>query len=533
MRHLLRLVSLRHVQAARGRTFLTIFGIVLGVAVVFAVEVVNSSVLDALRRSMTEVAGKTQLTVGAGVGVSEEALERVRGVPGVAAAVPIIEASVRDVRAHVQLAVLAMDTLSDPAARGYDVTAEDAHIDDVLSFLNDPYGVLVTSVYAKRTGVKTGDKLLLDTPQGQKEFSVHGTLEPRGPATVYGGDLLLMDVYAAQVAFDRGRRFDRIDVIPQPAADVGDLARRIEQALDGKLGVSRPEQRSEEAERLLGGFQLALSLASVVAIFVGGFTVYNSLAIAVAQRRREIGILRALGTRRSQVLALFVGEGLLMGVIGAVLGTGFGLLLARAALGAVGATVSALYVPVKVGAIVVTSRDLWAAGAVGMTAAVIAALVPAYHAASVDPVAAMSGTVGVAEVTPSSAGASLRTGASILLLAGFVAWGAHAWQKSALTYVVAGLLSVGAAFFAPALAAAVGSIAHRHAQRFGPAVLLGAVGFARNTRRNAVVTAALGMALANVVNVDALIDSMKGSTDAWLGRSFRADVFVFAGTEVH
>ncbi len=533
MRHLVRLVSLRHLQVDRGRSLLTVVGIVLGVAVIFAVEVVNASVIGAVRKSVTGISGKTQLSVGSGVGVSEDALELVRSVAGVAAAVPIIETTVRDVRAHRQLAVLALDTLSDPSARGYDVTAQDAHLDDAMAFLNDPSGVLITPEYAKLAGLTVGDKLLLDTVQGRKEFAIHGTLEPRGPATVYGGDLLLMDVYAAQLAFGRGKRFDRMDIIPEPSADIAELESHLQRALRGKAAVTRPRQRSGEAERLLGGFQLALSLASVVALFVGGFIVYNSLAIAVAQRRKEIGILRALGTSRAQVIALFVGEGLLMGLVGALLGLGFGLFLAHVALGTVANTVSALYLPVKVATVLVTSRDVWIAAGLGVTAAVVAAFLPARRAASIDPVSAMSGTIATSDVAFSSPKVALVATLCTLLVAALVAWSAHVWQTSALAYVVAGLLSFGAAFLAPVLAAVVGSFAQRHAKRLGPSVLLGAVSFARNRGRNAVAIAALGMALANVVNVDALIDSLKGSTDAWLGRSFRADVFVFAGTEVH
>src|SRR5262245_40184945 len=169
MRHVVRLILLRHMAATRGRLILTMLGIVLGVGVVFAVSVVNVSVLEAMRQSFASITGKARLHVGAGVGVDEDRLERVRSVPGVAAAIPVIEISLRDVRANVQLAVIAVDTLSDPSARGYDVVAQDAHIDDVVAFLNDPYGVLITPGYAKRTGVKVGDKLLLDTSAGRRE----------------------------------------------------------------------------------------------------------------------------------------------------------------------------------------------------------------------------------------------------------------------------------------------------------------------------------------------------------------------------
>jgi putative ABC transport system permease protein len=533
VRHLVRLVLLRYLSAARGRVTLTVLGIVLGVAVVFSISLVNASVLGAFRESIASIAGNAKLSVGAEVGVDENVLERVRAVHGVAGAIPIIELTVRDVRAHVQLAVLALDTLSDPAARGYDVASEDAHVDDIVSFLNDAHGVLITPAYAKRTGVKVSDKLVLDTPQGRTEFTIHGTLEPRGIATVYGGDLLLMDVYAAQVAFAREHRFDRIDVVPAPGVDPDQLASAIERALDHQVPVSRSERRTEEAQRLIAGYRLALSLASLVALFVGGFIIYNSLAIAVAQRRKDIGIVRALGTTRRQVLLLFVAEGLSIGLVGSGIGLCVGFLLARASLGAVAVAVSTLYMPIKVGTVIVTATDVAVALGLGLSSAVAAAFVPARRASSIDPVTALSGTVQAADLAPSLSIASLPAACIALIVAGLVAVAAHASQSTALAILVACLILMSGVLFASPLALLAGRLAQRYAVRLGPAALLGAVAFTRNRGRNTVAIAALGLALANVVNADTLIGSMQSATNAWLGRSFRADIFVFAGTEVH
>src|SRR5207248_3430010 len=94
------------------------------------------------------------------------------------------------------------------------------------------------------------------------------------------------------------------------------------------------------------------------------------------------------------------------------------------------------------------------------------------------------------------------------------------------------VLAITAAFFAPALARAIGAVARRAALFVGPAVRLGADSFDRNAGRNAVTIAALGMALANVVNVAAFLDSMKQNTVSWFERSIRADLFCFAGREV-
>jgi putative ABC transport system permease protein len=529
LRHLTRLISLRHLRHAKARTVLTLLGVSLGVAVIFAIDTINDSVLASFRGAIERVAGKTALTVGAGEGVAEEVLETVRGVAGIEAAVPVIEESALDVTHGVQLAVLGVDTLSDSKVRDYDVTAQDVKIEDDLEFLNDPHGVLITAAYAKRHGLQPGDKLLLESVQGRAEFTVRGTLAPRGPAKVFGGDLLLMDVFAAQIAFGRGKRFDRIDVVPDKGVVADELARRLSRALHGKASVARPERRSQEAERILAGFKLGLSLASFVAIFVGAFIVYNALAIAVAQRRREIGILRSLGTTRAQILLLFVGEGVVLGGLGSLFGLAIGFLLARSALRAVGVTVTALFMSVRPEQLVVTPHQLIRAGAFGLGAALVAAFFPARRASAIEPASAMRKKVDAADVGVSSTRGALKTSGLFAAVALAIAWIAHVRENFMLGYAVSGILALATAFLAPVIARLVGSAARALALHIGPAVRLGAIGFERDSGRNSVAIAALGMALANVIIASAFLDSMKLSTGSWFNRSMRADIFVFAG----
>jgi putative ABC transport system permease protein len=529
---LLRLVSVRHMRSQKTRTLLTLIGIALGIAVVFAINIVNDSVLSSFTETIDTIAGKTALSVGEGNGVAEEVLEQVQKVEGVEAAVPVIEESARDVKTGTQFAVLGIDTLSDSKVRDYDVTARDVQIDDELTFLNDPHGVLVTKAFAKSAKLGPDATLTLETSAGRSDFNVRGTLEPRGPAKVFGGDLLVMDVYAAQVAFERGRRFDRIDVVPKPGVDVAQLEARLGKVLKGKAEIGKPKRRSEEAQRILAGFKLGLQLASFVAIFVGAFIIYNALAIAVAQRRREVGILRALGTRRSQVLLLFLGEGLLMGLLGSLLGLGLGILLARSVLDLVGGTVTALFLTVKPAGLTLTSSQVVLGVSIGVGAAFAASLLPAWRASVIEPAVAMRKNSDLVGIAPASTARSLKAGFALLVAAGVVAGVAHGMRSYLLGYAVSIIVALAAAFLSPAIGRLVALIARRTAARLGIAVRLGTDAFDRNTGRSAVAIAALGMALANVVNVGVFVESMKHSTLNWFERSVRADVFVFAGSSV-
>jgi putative ABC transport system permease protein len=529
MRHLLRLISLRYLRAAPVRTLLTLFGILLGVSVVFAIDVVNSSVMGSFRSTIDNVAGKTALTIGGSSGVGEELLEVVRAVPGVVAAVPVIQETAHDERTDTQLTVMGIDTLSDSNVRDYEVTADDVKIEDDIAFLNDARSVIVTQKFAKKHNLKEGDTLQLSTIAGKHEYTVRGTLAARGPANVFGGDLLLMDVYAAQIAFERGKRFDHIDVVPGPDVDVAALQQRIETAIEHKAPVNRPQRRTEEAERLTAGFRLGLSLAGLVAMFVGGFIVYNALAIAVAQRRREIGILRALGTTRAQILLLFVGEGLALGAVGAVLGVGFGLFLANMVLKALGGNVVVLNMPAVTEELVVDPKGLIAAVTLGVAVAFVAAFFPARQAATTEPASAMRRHKDAAGIGISTLRTSLRVSAITLVFAGAVAVIAHVKENYLLGYAVAGVGAFAMMFMSPAVALFVGTLVRRLFGRRNPAVMLGSVGFIRNAGRNAVAISALGISLANVVNADAFVDSMKHSTSQWFARAARADVFVYVG----
>jgi putative ABC transport system permease protein len=532
LHQLLRLISLRYLRVAWGRSLLTLFGITLGVAVVFAIDVVNTSVMHSFRGAIDKVAGKTALTVGAGTGIDEEWLETVRAVPGVAAVAPMIEQSTWDDKTKTQLMVLGVDTVTDSQVRDYEVHTNDVQVADELAFLNNPHAVIVTTRFAERVGVKIGDTLHLDTVDGKADFTILGTLAARGPATVFGGDLLLMDVYASQIAFGRGKRFDHLDVVPEEGVAVDALKSRIEHALAGKATVTRPQRRSQEAERLMAGFSLGLSLIGLVAIFVGGFVVYNALAIAVVQRRHEIGVWRALGATRMHMMCVFLGEGLIMGLLGAIAGLGFGMLLARAVVQVVSGAITSLYVHLQLDELSVSTRDVVAALAVGVVSSGIAAYLPARRAAFVEPSSVMRKQNGGESAAFASGRTSLRMACAALLVAAIAAWFAHVRHDFLLGYTVSGICALAVGFFAPSLGALVGKAARRLTRGAAPDIVLGVVSFMRNVGRNSVAIAAFGIGLANVVNTDTFVGSMKYSTTRWFERAARADLIVFVGQKV-
>ncbi len=373
-------------------TTLTLAGVSLGVGVYIAIELSSASLRTSLRRTVDKIAGKAQLEVTAGeAGVPESILDTVRAVPGVAAAQPIIEAVVRpDGTAEQSLMVLGVDFLGDRTIRDWDFGGDDV-LDDPLVFLAQPDSICLTKEFAARKGLNLDDTLRLETGHGFKTFTVRGLIEPEGPATAFGGNVALMDLYAAQYVFARGRLFDRVDVVLDPALPVADGAKRLTAALGPGYLAEPPSRRGAEMEVLIENFGRTLTLGSWQAMFIAVFLIFNVFAVAAARRRREIGILRSLGVARGAILRLFLAEGSLIGLAGSAIGVVAGLVLARATTRFIAGLTEVAYGLTHSESMVVVDPEVIAVGAsLGVLSAIAAAFFPARSAARLQPVEALA-----------------------------------------------------------------------------------------------------------------------------------------------
>ena len=336
---LLRLIGLPYARKHLLRSILTTAGIVLGVALLVGMRTADESVLRAFNQTVDRIAGKAQLQVSAGdSGFGEEVLDRVEAVAEVRAAAPVIEASVdTGLPGQGKLLILAVDMTGDRSLRDYDFDGGDDDVmDDPLVFLAQPDSLILTREFADRNGLRTGAKLAFDTMEGRKQFTVRGILKAGGMASAFGGNLGIMDIYAAQKVFGRGQRFDRIDVGLGEGVPLERGEAALERALGPGFRVEPPSGRGRQFESLVGIYTMAMSISSLFALFIGMFIIYNSFAIAVTERRAEIGILRALGATRGQIRGLFLAESGIAGLVGSLAGVGVGLAFARSLTGVTG-----------------------------------------------------------------------------------------------------------------------------------------------------------------------------------------------------
>jgi putative ABC transport system permease protein len=393
---LLRLISWPYFRRHVLRTLLTTAGIVLGVAVFVGMHTANQSVLFAFARTVDRIAGKTELEVTAGEpGFDEGILERVQGAATVRVAVPVIEAiaDTKQIEGGGQgnLLVLGIDMTGDRSLRDYDLeSGDEAVVDDPLVFLAQPDSIILSKEFADRNHLAVGRRLTLGTAQGDKPFTIRGIMKSTGLASAYGGNLAIMDIYAAQKMFGRGRTFDRIDLASRPGHTIAETKRELTALLGPGFQVDPPSGRGQQFEAMLAAYSMMVNISSAFALFIGMFIIYNSFAIAVTQRRSEIGILRALGATRRQIRALFLGESAVTGLIGSIGGLIFGVLIANGIAASIGTLITDVYgVAQHTDEIARNPRLLALALGIGVATSLVAAWIPARNAARVDPVQAL------------------------------------------------------------------------------------------------------------------------------------------------
>jgi putative ABC transport system permease protein len=390
---LLRLISWPYFRKHVLRTLLTTAGIVLGVAVFVGMHTANQSVLFAFSRTIDRIAGKTELQVTAGeTGFAEDVLEKVQSAPSVRVAVPVIEAVVdTNIAGEGNILILGVDFTGDRSLRDYDLeSGDEAVVDDPLVFLAQPDSLIVAKEFAEKNRLDVGSRLPLGTAEGLKGFTIRGIMKSSGLTTAFGGNLAIMDVYAAQKMFGRGRSFDRIDLAVRPGTSIAQSQQELRSLLGPGFQVDVPSGRGQQFEAMLAAYSMMVNISSLFALFIGMFIIYNSFAIAVTQRRSEIGILRALGATRRQIRWLFLGESAVTGLVGSLVGLLGGVLIARGIASSIGALISDVYgIAQRADELATSPWLLGGALAIGVATSVIAALIPARSAAQVDPVQAL------------------------------------------------------------------------------------------------------------------------------------------------
>ena len=513
---------------------LSVLGVALGVAVVVAIDLANTSAARAFELSAETVTGKaTHQVVGAAETLDDDVYRRLRVDLGIEQAAPIVEGyatlagksaneAAADTESERTMQVLGVDPFAEAPFRPFVATGTQALTLDAFIGAET---ALIAGPTARSLGLAAGDTLRLDIEGVTRRLVLAALIEPDDERTRRAtANLLVTDLSTAQDLFGRTGGISRIDlIIPDTPAGETKL-QRIRNALPDGVQVRRSDSRTETVEQMTRAFELNLTALSLLALVVGAFLIYNTMTFSVVQRRGLIGRLRAIGVTRKQVFGVVVGEAVALGVAGTVVGLLLGIAMAFGLVQLITRAINDLYFVVTVRELTIAPFTLVKGAVLGIGTTVAAALAPAREATNA-PVSTVlrrsTQESGIQDLAPRLAlfGAAFGgIGAALLLVPS---------RSIVVGYVSLLLVLVAAALMTPFVVLWASRIARPILGRMAGVIgRMASRGVATTLSRTGVAIAALTVAIAATVGVGVMIDSFRSTVVTWLTQSLQADVYV-------
>jgi putative ABC transport system permease protein len=530
-----RKVSLRGLAQRKLRTSVTVLAVLLGVAFIAGSYVLTDTINKSFDEIFevaykgTDVAISSSTTAqgdnAAPPPFPERYLDDVRKVDGVEKAEGGIFSVVRfvDEKGDQLSSSFAPEFVSSTATKPF----------DTLTYVEGrppttPAEASIDTSTADREHFEIGDTLRIAAEAGVRDYKIVG-LQRLGDTSSGGSSTAQLTLPEAQSLTDKQGELDGISVKAASGVSPQLLAKRINQVLPPRLIVETGQQaaarQSQDIKDDLSFFRVVLLVFGGVALLVGSFLIFNTFSITVAQRIRELGLLRTLGATRGQILTGMVSEATIIGLLGAFLGVFAGIGFAAG----LNAVFKSFGIDLPNTGMVIETRTIVVSVVVGLVVTLAAALTPALRATRVSPMAALL----EAELPEGRGRGRIFTAVAVLLMVGGLGMAAYGLLGSVDdSNAAAGLVGGGAvatllgvSMFSPRLVRPLASFIGWPLERLrGITGRLARENAVRKPGRTAVTAGALMIGLAVVVFVTVFAAGISASIGNAIDRNFQGDI---------
>ncbi|MDB5763135.1 MAG: transporter permease [Herminiimonas sp.] len=497
------------------RAVVAIGAIALGVALGFAIHLINAAAFNEFSAAVKSLSGQSDLQVRGPQAVYDEALyPPLAQHEGVALANPVLELDAVVPGRKNALKILGLDVFR-AAAIAPDMIGIPSENKPFDNLMDD--SIFLSPAAMEWLEVKQGDSMQLRSGTQTVTLRVAGGLV-RARA---GQRIAVMDIAAAQWRFNRIGQLSRIELKLTEGVDRDAFRAALAQEMNGRLLVTETEDQEARTAGMSRAYRVNLNVLALVALFTGAFLVFSTQALSVIRRRQQFALLRVVGLTRRQLLGQILLEGAALGVIGSLAGLALGYAFAAAALYFFGGDLGGGYFPGVKPA--VQFRPLAAAVffLLGSGIALLGSAGPAWEAARAKPAPALkSGSEDIALsklATPWPAFVCLALGGMLTQLP-------PVSDLPVFGYLAVALLLIGGIALMPRFAALIFSAMSRHASGAMPTLTLARLANAPNQ-----ASIALGGVLSSfslMVAMAIMVSSFRVSVDDWLMRLLSADLYV-------
>ena len=510
--------SWRHARQHPWQSWLSVAGIALGVMMVVAVDLANSSAGRAFDLSIATVSGTiTHQISGGAAGVPDTVFTGLRTELGLRRSAPTLKAGVR--MGDEELTLLGLDLFSEATlARqrpGLDSSGA-APLSANWSVLLRGDAAVLQATTADRLGLTVGEKFTVASARGSRTLTLAATLPDQGISG--NDDVLFTDIATAQSVLGRRGTLDSIDLVLNDAE-----AERVRQWLPSTLALVDAGSRTASLRQMTSAFHTNLLAMSLLALLVAALLIYNTVSLSVLQRQQAFGVLRSLGVTGGELLLMVLVEVAVLATVAGFIGVALGGALGQLLLKLVTRTIDDLYFSLTVTRFLVDPWALIKGWAWGVLVSLVAGAFPALQAARSRP------------VTLQQSMHSTNSWRQLLLMAGAGAFAVAvgyvllAWQQGGLVigFVALTFIVFGACFTVPLLLNVVLTLVLRlGGSRLRLPLRLALRNLQQALQRPALAVAALAVAVSVTVGVGVMTGSFRDTVVVWLEQSLRGDVLV-------
>ena len=392
----------RYLNGRRLRTFLTTLAVIFGVMLIFGMNIILPTMLEAFQANIMAAGGLVDVTVThtSGGGFPIQVVAKLDGITGIRAISASLDRTINLPADYMDADPAKTDRITALNLVGVDTeAAQTLHAYLVQSpgrFLQaaDTNSAVISQTLADAYGVSLGGTIKIPSVNGTETLTVVGILPPR---TVPGNEEVLVTLSQAQAMTSQPGLINNIQVALTTTDETlrTQTTNEIQSALGSDYQVGAIQSGSEMFASIKLG-QAALNMFGVLALFMGGFIIFNTFRTVVAERRRDIGMLRALGARRGTITGMILIEGLLQGLIGSGIGILLGYLFGAGVVNLMKQPMTQ-FIHLTIGNPIVSPTLVVISILLGVGITVLSGLIPASNASKITPLDALRASVAEVE----------------------------------------------------------------------------------------------------------------------------------------
>lgn len=519
--------SLRYLTQNYLQSFLAILGIALGIAISISIDLSVASSKQAFEISTSRVVGKATHHIYAG---NEQPFDqgvytKLKTQYGIAKLAPVVERYLPVVDKNGEdyrvTRLMGIDAL---AEKDFRALAQDYELSEDSSIFAKN-SILLSKKTTEDLGKKLNEEIQLRVGNKIKTLKISGFLDDSGSYD----NILVMDIISAQDFLELGNRLSHIDLIQEKSKSFASNKKlysenELSKLIPKGLKLERSELRTESVENMTRAFNINLVALSFLALIVAVFLIYNSMSFSVVQRRKVLAVLKALGTSPRQIIKMIFIEALIFAALGISIGIGLGIFMSSFLIQLITQTINDLYFVLEITSFKFSYFALLKAIGLGLATTLVAALVPAFDAASSSPQIAMNRSVyesssNINFYKIALAGLGLAAIGTALLKLNFAV--------IFVGFTALGLIIVGLALCSPIITKFFCTIFEKIFKTcFGYIGSLSINSISSQLSRTSVAIASLVIAISVSIALSITIFSFRETVVKWLDNSLQADIYI-------